>query len=61
MPAKSVAQNRWAHAAAEGKIPGTPKAVGREFITDTTGLPERVHPLRKRLQQSAIARTRKES
>lgn len=31
MPPVSQAQRRWAFAAAEGKIPGTPKSVGVEF------------------------------
>ena len=56
MPAVSVAQNRWAHAAAEGKIPGTSKAVGREFINDVKGLPAKadhsaVKALRGRLSK----------
>lgn len=45
MPAVSQAQNRWAHAVAEGEVPGTPRSVGREFITDTPNLPKRIHPL----------------
>lgn len=51
MPAVSKAQNRWAHAAAAGLIPGTPKAVGREFITDSPGLPERRKKLIKHLKK----------
>ncbi len=34
MPSKSKAQNRFMHAAAEGKVPGVPKKVGKEFVAD---------------------------
>lgn len=45
MPPKSQAQRRWAFAAAEGKIPGVSKAVGKEFEgPGINGLPERVTP-----------------
>ncbi len=45
MPAKSKAQNRLMHAAAEGKVPGVPKSVGKEFVkhtSSTKNLPEHV-------------------
>lgn len=32
MPSKSKAQNRFMHAAAEGKISGVSKKVGKEFV-----------------------------
>lgn len=37
MPVVSRAQNRWAHAAAEGEIPGK-QAVGREFVDASHGM-----------------------
>ena len=53
MPAKSQAQNRAMHAAAEGKSTlGIPKKVGKEFVAETHGkkvskLPEHVKKARK--------------
>lgn len=44
MPPVSQAQRRWAYAAAEGKVPGVSRAVGREFEGHgVKGLPETVH------------------
>lgn len=49
MPSKSQAQNRWAHAVANGDVPGTAKSVGRDFVKADEGrkvgdLPEHVKP-----------------
>ena len=46
MPVKSKAQNRFMHAAAEGKVKGVPKKVGKEFVSaqhgkSLKGLPEK--------------------
>lgn len=45
MPVESQAQNRWAHAAAAGDVPGKQK-IGQEFVdashgTKVSDLPER--------------------
>lgn len=37
MPSKSKAQNRFMHAAAEGKIKGVPKKVGKDFVKADAG------------------------
>lgn len=37
MPSKSQAQNRFMHAAAEGKIKGVSPAVGKEFVKADEG------------------------
>lgn len=52
MPSKSKAQNRFMHAAAEGKIPSVPRKVGKEFVKADEGrkmskLPSRVKAKRK--------------
>ncbi len=53
MPAKSQAQARAMHAAAEGKSTlGIPKRVGKEFVAETRGkkvskLPEHVKKAKK--------------
>jgi hypothetical protein len=49
MPVRSQAQNRFMHAAAEGKIPGVAKSVGQDFVDASAGmkvgaLPERTKP-----------------
>lgn len=49
MPSKSKAQNRLMHAAAEGKVPGVPPSVGKEFVKADAGrkvgkLPAHVKP-----------------
>jgi hypothetical protein len=53
MPSKSIKQNRFMHAAAEGKIPGVPKKVGKDFVKADQGrkikkLPMRVKKTKKR-------------
>lgn len=35
MPAKSGKQLRFMYAASEGKIPGVPESVGKEFVDNT--------------------------
>lgn len=52
MPMKSKAQNRFMHAAAEGKIKGVPSSVGKKFVKEQhgkseKGLPERAPKRRK--------------
>ncbi len=37
MPSKSKAQSRLMHAAAEGKVPGVPPRVGKEFVAADHG------------------------
>lgn len=37
MPSASQAQNRFMHAAAEGKVEGVPKKVGKDFVKADAG------------------------
>lgn len=51
MPSVSQAQNRFMHAAAEGKIEGVPKTVGKKFVKADAGtkvkkLPQHAHKAR---------------
>ena len=59
MPSTSQAQNRWAHAVAEGKVKGTPKSVGEDFVKADAGrkigkLPKHVKRKAKRLARSGM-------
>lgn len=70
MPSKSQAQNRFMHAAAEGKVPGVPKSVGEDYVEADRGrkvgkLPNHVKHaakgLRKRgmISEKAMAKAEK--
>ena len=53
MPSVSRKQNRFMHAAAEGKIKGVPKKVGKDFVKADHGrkikkLPLRTHKAKKK-------------
>lgn len=53
MPSKSIQQNRFMHAVAEGDVKGVPKRVGKEFVAADRGrkigkLPRRVKSNKRR-------------
>lgn len=55
MPSESIAQNRFMHAVAEGKVPSVPRKVGADFVAADAGtkvgnLPQHVAKLRGRLK-----------
>lgn len=52
MPSVSRSQNRFMHAAAEGKIPGVPRSVGRDFVKADEGRKIGKLPLHKTRKKS---------
>jgi hypothetical protein len=59
MPSVSQSQNRLMHAAAEGKVEGVPKSVGKDFVHADAGrkigkLPKHVRHKAKRLARSGM-------
>ena len=59
MPSSSQAQNHLMHAAAEGKVEGVPKSVGKDFVKADAGrkignLPKHVKRKAKRLARSGM-------
>jgi hypothetical protein len=59
VPSSSQAQNRWAHAVAEGKVKGTPKSVGEDFVKADAGrkigkLPKHIRHKAKRLARAGM-------
>jgi hypothetical protein len=59
MPSVSQSQNRLMHAAAEGKVEGVPKSVGKDFVKADAGrkigkLPKHVKRKAKRLAKSGM-------
>jgi hypothetical protein len=59
MPSSSQAQNHLMHAAAEGKVEGVPKSVGKDFVKADAGrkigkLPKHVRHKAKRLAKSGM-------